>query len=185
MAEAARRARMSADEFLAWALDQAEGRFELADGETVAMSPERLAHVRAKRRIADALDAAAAAAGLACETLVDGAAVRPDGDTVYVPDALLRCGAPAADDAVVVEDPLVLVEVVSRSTKSLDSQMKLSGYFRIPSVSHYLIVDPEARVLVHHRRCEDDEIEARILRRGELRLEPPGLTLLVEALFGR
>ena len=34
--------RMRVDEFLAWAMAQPEGRFELVDGTVVAMAPERL-----------------------------------------------------------------------------------------------------------------------------------------------
>lgn len=184
MAEPARRARMSADEFFAWAAEEAVGRFELSRGEVVAVSPEGLAHVRAKRRAANALDAAAAAAGLPCEAFADGVAVRVDDVTLYEPDASLRCGATAPDEAVFISDPVVLVEVVSRSTRSLDSGVKLSDYFRLPSVSHYLIINPEARMVIHHSRGGGDEIMARILRGGTLRLDPPGLELPLEALFG-
>ena len=46
--------RMTADEFLAWAMEQ-EGRYELASGEVVAMAPERAAHSRAKLAVARAL----------------------------------------------------------------------------------------------------------------------------------
>ena len=40
--------RMTVDEFLAWAMAQPEGRFELVDGRVVAMAPER-AGMRASR----------------------------------------------------------------------------------------------------------------------------------------
>lgn len=39
--------RMTADEFLAWAAEQPEGRWELIDGAVEAMAAERIAHVRA------------------------------------------------------------------------------------------------------------------------------------------
>ena len=43
--------RMTVDEFLAWAMAQPEGRFELVDGKVVAMAPERVAHARLKSEV--------------------------------------------------------------------------------------------------------------------------------------
>ena len=45
------------------------------------------------------------------------------------------------------------------------------------------IVDAERRFLVHHAR-RGDEIATRILHGGPLRLDPPGLDLMVEDLLG-
>ena len=67
--------RMTVPEFLAWAETQESGRYELIRGEIVAMAPERSAHVQAKRRAANALEAAIKRAGIACEAFVDGLAV--------------------------------------------------------------------------------------------------------------
>jgi hypothetical protein len=36
----------------------------------------------------------------------------------------------------------------------------------------------------HHQRGEDGRIETRLLESGPLRLDPPGLELTVEDLFG-
>ena len=43
---------MNVPEFLSWADAQESGRYELVGGEIVAMAPERLEHVHAKRLIA-------------------------------------------------------------------------------------------------------------------------------------
>jgi Uma2 family endonuclease len=46
---------MTADEFIAWAMQQPEGQhYELVAGEVVAMAPERAAHGRMKGRIYEA-----------------------------------------------------------------------------------------------------------------------------------
>ena len=87
--------RMTADQFVAWAMRQPEGeRYELVAGEVVAMAPERAGHSRAKSRIHRALADAVAAAGLPCEAFPDGMAVRIGDDTVYEPDALVRWDEP-------------------------------------------------------------------------------------------
>ena len=43
-----RQAELTADEFIAWALEQPTGRFELDNGVVVAMAPERASHAVAK-----------------------------------------------------------------------------------------------------------------------------------------
>jgi Uma2 family endonuclease len=64
--EQPRQAEFTADEFIAWALEQPEGRFELDNGVVVAMAPERVNHGRAKNRTLRALETAIAARGLGC-----------------------------------------------------------------------------------------------------------------------
>lgn len=176
-------ARLTADAFLAWAVEQTSGRFELSLGEVVAMAPERAGHVRAKLDAAIALRAAVAASGLACEAMIDGMSVRIDDMTVYEPDTLVRCGTPTPDDAVEASDPVIVVEVVSPTSRSLDTGAKLVGYFSLPSVRHYLVLDTERRVVVHHRRDDAGAIATALRRDGALDLDPPGLSLAVADLF--
>ncbi len=170
--------RMTADEFIAWAMQQPEGqRYELVAGEVVGMAPERAAHARLKGRVFGALVQAIQAAGASCEAFPDGMTVRVDADTVYEPDALLRCGSPLDDNAVEVLDPLIVVEVVSPSSAKRDSGSKLEGYFRIPSVRHYLIVTTRNLAVIHHQRDGAGSITTRIIREGAIRLDPPGIEL--------
>ena len=82
-----------------------------------------------------------------------------------------------------ISDPVVVVEVVSPSSRAIDSGAKLTDYFRLPSVRHYLVVNIDARAVTHHRRGEAGDIATRILRDGTLALDPPGLTVEVAAHF--
>ena len=76
--------RMTADEFIAWAMEQPDGaRYELVGGEVVGMAPERVAHARVKARVVNALADAIERGGLACEAFPDGMAVQVSADTVY------------------------------------------------------------------------------------------------------
>ena len=147
------------------------------------MSPERAGHARAKGSIYRALGDAIAASGLGCEAFPDGMTVRIDDSTVYEPDALVRCGPRTSDDSVEVPDPIIIVEVVSRSSRSTDSGVKLYDYFTLPSVRHYLVLDADKRAVAHHRRDEAGDISTRILRAGSVVLDPPGLTFAVADLF--
>jgi Uma2 family endonuclease len=186
MAAPARSARMTVEVFLDWLDEQPEGRrYELVDGEPVAMAPERVAHARLKAAIWAELRDGIRARGLPCEALPDGMTVRIDQHNAYEPDAVVQCGGqPLPDDAVFVPNPLVVVEVLSPSTRARDAGAKLDDYFRLPSVRHYLLVKTERQTIIHHRRRDDGGIETRIVTGGALDLDPPGLTLELARLYG-
>jgi Uma2 family endonuclease len=174
--------KMSADEFLAWAEAQ-EGRWELHDGALVAMSPERVGHGRTKGEAFLALKAAIARAGASCEALPDGPTVRVSQRTVFEPDVVVYCGPRLPPDATEISNPVIVVEVLSPNTAAFDHGAKLTAYFSLPSIIHYLILDPERRVLIHHKRGQGDFIETRILSEGLVRLDPPGLEAPVAEMF--
>lgn len=174
--------KMSVDEFLAWAEGQ-EGRYELVDGEVVAIAPEQVRHARIKGSVYLALSAAIRRAGLACEVFPDGMTIRIEETTAYEPDALVRCGVSLPDDALEIPDPVIVVEVLSPSTARHDTGTKLAGYFEVPSIQHYLIVDPVRSIIVHHQRRQD-LIETCVIAAGVVRLNPPGLEIGFDEVFG-
>jgi Uma2 family endonuclease len=176
VSEPARR-RMTSDEFIAWAMQQGS-RYELVAGEVVGMAPERAAHGRVKAHIWRRLTEAIEAANLPCEAFIDGMAVEVDKTTTYEPDALVRCGTPLPPDAIKLNDPIIVVEVLSPSSLARDTGAKLEDYFRLPSVQHYLILKTENRTIVHHQRAEDGIILTRIVREGPILLDPPGIKLI-------
>jgi Uma2 family endonuclease len=170
--------RLTADEFVAWAMEQPDGnRYELVAGEVVAMAPERAGHGRTKGLMYVALSEAIRAAGLGCEAFPYGVAVRVDAATVYEPDALVRGGLAIPDDTVEITDPIIVVEVVSPSSRKCDTGSKWEDYCRISSVRHYLIVKTENKAIIHHRRDDAGDITTHVIRDGVLRLDPPGLTV--------
>ena len=172
---------LTREEYYRWCAMQPRGRFERVDGRVVAMSPERISHVRVKGRVYKALGLAVAAACVGCEALPDGATVKT-GDNDYEPDALVNCGTPIDDDEVVATNPVVVVEVLSPGTASVDTGDKLGGYFKVPSIAHYLIVHPTRRSVIHHRRS-GERIETTILSGGTLTLDPPGITVVIDQFY--
>jgi Uma2 family endonuclease len=181
--EQPKRTEFTADEFIVWALEQPTGRFELDNGMIVAMAPERVSHNQAKLNMAIALRGAIGARGLPCRVMTDGMAVRIDDRTVYEPDALVRCGAPLPGDAIEVVDPIIVVEVVSPSSRGVDRGVKLASYFALPSVRNYLIIDTDKRVVIHHHRSDEGRIEAEVLHDGSLTLDPPGMSIHIRDIF--
>lgn len=179
---AAAEKKMTVDEFLAWA-EGREGRWELFDGELISMSPERSAHLTTKFNAAISLKNAIGRAKLPCHTVPDGATVRITPRTAFEPDALVYCGSVVPPETIEFPNPIIVVEVLSPGTERRDHGVKLRGYFSLPSVMHYLILDPDSRMLIHHKRGQGDIIETRILSEGVLRLDPPGLEVPVADMF--
>jgi Uma2 family endonuclease len=176
--------RMKVPEFVAWAERQPRGRYELVHGVPVAMAPQRIEHAETKVSALLALKAAIQRAGLLCHGVPDGLSVRVDDETVYEPDALVYCGPKVPNGTIFIEDPVIVVEVVSPTSEAVDTGAKLAGYFKVPSVAHYLIINPLQRVVTHHARWNGGLIETRIRADGdELQIDPPGLSLTVAALL--
>jgi len=147
------------------------------------MAPERASHNQAKLNAAIVLRGAIGARGLPCRVMADGMAVRIDDRTVYEPDALVRCGPTLPGDAIEVLDPIIVVEVVSPSSRGVDRGVKLARYLSLPSVRHYLIIDTDGQVVIHHRRGDEGRIEVQIRHEGLITLDPPGLAIDIQDIF--
>ena len=172
---------LTREEYRRWCALQPRGRFERIDGRVVAMSAERVTHVRVKGLVFVELRRAIGEAGVACEALTDGVTVET-GNNDYEPDALVNCGTPIGDDEVAAPNPVVVVEVLSPGTASVDTGGKLAGYFTVSSIAHYLIVHPTRRSVVHHRRI-GERIETAIVSGGALAMDPPGITVLIDGFY--
>lgn len=83
-----------------------------------------------------------------------------------------------------VPAPVIVVEVLSPSTATRDTGAKLADYFRVASLRHYLIVRTDRPTVIHHRRGDGDLIETRIVTAGSLDLDPPGIALDLDRIYG-
>jgi Uma2 family endonuclease len=176
--------RMTVPEFLAWTESQENPRYELIDGEPIAMAPERSEHVEAKLSAAVALRAAIDRSGVACRAFVEGLTVEIDQSTGYVPDALVNCGEPVPRGSMTAPNPVIVVEVLSPSTRGIDTTVKLAGYFRVPSLAHYLIVDLDRQHVVHYCKQADGTVTVAVITEGEIAFDPPGISVAVASFLG-
>jgi len=170
--------RMTSDAFIVWSSHQPKGRkYELSGGLVIEMEAERARHVDAKGQVFQRLKNRVEAARVPCQVFVDGIAVRIDDNTIFAPDVTLRCGGRVARDALSISDPLLVVEVLSPSSRSRDVNEKLAGYFRLPSLRHTLVIDPDRDTVIHHERRDDGLIITHILGDQPIRLDPPGIEI--------
>ena len=173
---------MTVDEFLAWAPDQ-DGRWELIDGRPVRMPAETFGHIDVKAFVWLALREIIANSGLDLHVLSDGATVRIDPQNANEPDALVYAGPKRPENTIELSDPVIVVEVVPPTSGSRDKVRKRQDYFSLPSVAHYLVVEPEERVVLHFDRANWQGEGRRLDEPDTAELNPPGLRLPVRRCF--
>lgn len=138
--EALQRIPMSWEEYLA---TPEHPRHEWVDG-VVVVSPDPVwRHQRTARKLANAFDAVP---GLFGSTSGN---IRLPGNRVRIPDAY----ATTKPEGLFVEQPVLVVEVLSASTRSEDLLRKPPEY-AAAGIEQFWIVDPEHRTLEVHRSVE-------------------------------
>jgi Uma2 family endonuclease len=134
--------RLTLAEFLAWEKQQPD-RHEFYDGEVFAMvgAPYRhhlviqnlLVHLRTHLK------------GSACIVVTEtmkAQVAKGKGEGILYPDLMVTCGKPLAAGDDIVTDPVLVVEVLSPSTKGYDQRQKFALYRSNPSVREYALIDP-------------------------------------------
>jgi len=168
--------------FYRWAEAQPRGRYERINREVVRMSPERWRHARLKAQIWRAVEDALTAIP-SCSVVPDGMIVQVDDDTDFEPDVSIHCGGPIPPDSVFIPNPIVVIEVLSPSTRRIDTSVKAEGHLRTASIAHYLIFRADRREVT---RISRDAPARQTHRPGALiRLDPPGITLDIDAIYRR
>ena len=75
------------------------------------------------------------------------------------PDGMLTCQPLDLQSKNGVRNPLVLIEVLSDSSRESDRSFKLREYLKLPSLRHYLIIEQKHCEVQHFRRREDESWE--------------------------
>lgn len=75
----------------------------------------------------------------------------------YYPDVMVTCAeqSVAANEAQVVNDPILVVEVLSPSTEAIDRREKLHAYRRLPSLKEYVLISQDMQQVEVYRRQGD------------------------------
>lgn len=139
MSERATR-RMSADDFYAWVSERSEGRFELVDGEPVMMAGAGRRHdivvANAQRLIGNHL------LGHPCRPFTADTYIRIPAGNRRQADAGIDCGSPA-DESLEAAEPVLVVEVLSPTTRIFDCTDKLEEYKTVRWLTYILLVDTQ------------------------------------------
>ncbi|BCX17737.1 MAG: hypothetical protein KatS3mg117_1419 [Geminicoccaceae bacterium] len=139
-------------------------REELVDGRIVAMAPPRPVHGVVVQNTAFAIRRRLRPP---CR-LIGEAAIRIDDRTLFEADLAVACGRP--DPRAETVDPVLVVEVLSPSTREFDLGRKAYAYSELPSCREIWLVDSEQRwVRVWRRLAEGWSVS--LPMRGSVRFE--------------
>ncbi len=142
--------------------ERADTKHELVDGEIYAMAGARENHVKITgniyRNIANHLLESP------CDVYSSDMKLSAGLDCYY-PDVFVKCD-PEDNDELVKEKPILVVEVLSESTKIFDRGNKLENYLGIPTLVEYVLVSQKKiEVWIYRRAGEKWEVE--ILKEGD------------------
>lgn len=160
-----------------------EVRHEWVNGEAYAMSGGTPRHAAVMFNVGMALGNAVR--GRPCRPTTSDQRLYVENTGAYLyPDVTLVCGPFhfADQDTNSLVNPSVVVEVLSPSTANYDQGAKFDHYRRIPSLRHYILVDPTKHHVVHHARTEEGWLR-RDLEDGELQLRDLELAIPLTEIY--
>ncbi len=146
--------RMTLDEFLSWEPDGwGDTKWQLIDGEPVAMSPARDPHGSIQAELGRLIGNHLLATGQPCRIVTEPGIV-PElqaNENFRIPDLGVTCAAPS--DTLMVPDPILLAEIMSPNNRAA-TRANLWAYATIPTVREILVL-------------QSTRIEAELLRRDD------------------
>ncbi len=132
------------------ALEKAsEIRHEFVDGLMVAMAGKTRRHKRIVLNLIRALERQALERD--CELVFDTTKIRTRSTRFRYPDVVVSC-APG-DDEYFLENPCLLIEVLSSSTANTDTSEKLDEYLKLESLQRYVLVNQTTRRVIVYARA--------------------------------
>ncbi|MEM6646380.1 MAG: Uma2 family endonuclease [Bacteroidota bacterium] len=107
------------------------------------------------------------------------------GDAYGYPDIVVVCGKPefSGERPGTLENPTVIIEVLSDSTREYDRGTKASQYIQIDSLGAYLTIDPETRAIESRQRTGEQLYELGYLNNEAIVIACLGITLTPEEIF--
>ena len=159
--------RLSADEFLEWIENQPQ-KHELIDGEPVLMAGADRNHndivMNATLTIGNQLK------GKPCRPYSSDFAIKIPSGNIRYPDISVDCGKSDGKDKVATT-PTLIIEVLSRSTHTIDSHVKVAEYQSIASAKYILLVDRYTPKVVFHSRDDDGHWSRQVIIGLESKIE--------------
>ena len=119
-----------------------------------------------------------------CAAYIIDLKVRAARDRVYYPDVVLIC-APHDGDALMFDEPCIVVEVTSPSTRRTDRGEKVDAYLALPSLRGYLVVEHDRPYVTLYTRFGPDDAWGReeFVTAGSIPLPCVSAPISLEAIY--
>lgn len=176
---------LSAAEYLVWERGQAD-RHEFHAGDVFAMAGGSPRHNALVASVVGQLYVALR--GGRCRVLSSDQRIAIEAARHYVyADASVVCDAVelSPDTTDVLENPSVVVEVLSPRTEAYDCGLKWEGYQRLRSLADYLLVSQDRARIEHFQREPDGSWRYRVVEHGGTVALSNGATLAIDEVFAR
>lgn len=161
-------------------LDKDNQRYELIDGEIYAMAGGSRSHTRLIRKLSTVLDAHLQNG--TCEVFPEFM-LRMEHDNYVFPDLLVEC-----DNEDNLHDyathPVLIIEVLSDSTRRYDLSGKFNRYQSISSLQEYVVVEQSMMRIYIYRRADEWNI-TRYEQGDEVEFQSIGLTIPIADIYER
>ena len=159
---------------------------EYVDGEIYVMAGGSKNHNRIAADLCSLLNDQLS--GGPCEAFVNDVLLQIRPTLFYYPDVYVVCGITEDADDYIAHDPLLVVEVLSPSTKRVDRREKLAEYQQIPSLRECLLIHQDRVGVERHSRATAEAAwEQRIYTdlQSELFFASIGVTIRVAEIYRR
>lgn len=168
------------EEFLAHE-GEPDVRYELVDGRIVAMAPPSVEHSAIAINVGTVFRTRLTPP---CRPYVQAGIRVPERNDLFYEADLAVSSAGRKPGSRWLSDPILIVEILSPSTRSHDRGQKVPDYMTIPSVREILLIDSERRHAVLISRVPEGWLTRDIIGEGAVPLEtvPGGITL--EEIYG-
>jgi Uma2 family endonuclease len=153
---------------------------EYIDGDVFAMAGASASHNRLSLNIATAFNVHLA--GKPCQPYISDMKVNV-GTKYFYPDVLVDCSG-LNDDSHVTQNPTLIVEVLSKSTRRMDETTKRIAYTQINTLLEYVLIEQDFVDIEVIRRRNGWQSEHFYLG-DSVTFEAIGLTLTVEEIYAR
>ncbi|BAY90757.1 MULTISPECIES: Uma2 family endonuclease [unclassified Tolypothrix] len=133
--------KMTVEEYLAWESQQ-DLRYEYVNGEVFAMTGGTIPHNDIALNFYTALRPHLRARG--CRVNVSDVKVQlTPTSAYYYPDVVVSCDPQDLNARKFIQNPKIIVEVLSPGTSSKDRGEKFTNYLQMPSLQEYLLINSE------------------------------------------
>jgi Uma2 family endonuclease len=180
MAQVAQLKRWTIEEYLDFE-QRSQVRHEYVGGMVFAMTGASLAHGRIVRNLTVALDRHLR--GGPCEVIATDLRVRIDAaNAFYYPDLLVLCDE-RNQRSQQISNPVLLIEVLSPSTETVDRREKRLNYLTLPSLREYVLVAQDQPAVEVDRRTDTGWVVETASGADTVELQSIGLRLPLSEIY--